>query len=199
MESTYSVDREKAATLLGVSTRSIDRYIKSNKIRSRKLGKKLYLHDEDVERLRVGGIQEDFVIMTGDSDSYVDTQDEAVVTLHSTPKHTMRDMVNYRELYDQANEKIAVKDKMIQELSYRLGQSETELKNTISISEYKKATFLLESAKSQGEEEKNHMIEKVSFLENSLKREHVLVKTLVITLMVTFVVSVCLWVLTLTR
>lgn len=199
MESTYSVDREKAATLLGVSTRSIDRYIKSNKIRSRKLGKKLYLHDEDVERLRVGGIQEDFVIMTGDSDSYVDTQDEAVVTLHSTPKHTMRDMVNYRELYDQANEKIAVKDKMIQELSYRLGQSETELKNTISISEYKKATFLLESAKSQWEEEKSHMIEKVSFLENSLKREHVLVKTLVITLMVTFVVSVCLWVLTLTR
>ena len=69
MESTYSVDREKAAMLLGVSTRSIDRYIKSNKIRSRKLGKKLYLHDEDIERLRAGGIQEDFVIMTGDSDS----------------------------------------------------------------------------------------------------------------------------------
>jgi hypothetical protein len=199
MESTYSVDREKAAMLLGVSTRSIDRYIKSNKIRSRKLGKKLYLHDEDIERLRAGGIQEDFVIMTGDSDSYADTQDEAVVTLHSTPKHTMRDMVNYRDLYDQANEKITVKDKMIQELSYRLGQSETELKNTISISEYKKATFLLESAKSQWEEEKSHMSEKVSFLENSLKREHVLVKTLVITLMVTFVVSVCLWVLTLTR
>lgn len=199
MESTYSVDREKAAMLLGVSTRSIDRYIKSNKIRSRKLGKKLYLHDEDIERLRAGGIQEDFVIMTGDSDSYAGTQDEAVVTLHSTPKHTMRDMVNYRDLYDQANEKIAVKDKMIQELSYRLGQSETELKNTISISEYKKATFLLESAKSQWEEEKSHMSEKVSFLENSLKREHVLVKTLVITLMVTFVVSVCLWVLTLTR
>jgi hypothetical protein len=199
MESTYSVDREKAATLLGVSTRSIDRYIKSNKIRSRKLGKKLYLHDEDIERLRSGGIQEDFVIMTGDSNSYADNQDEAVVTLHSTPKHTMRDMVNYRDLYDQANEKIAVKDKMIQELSYRLGQSETELKNTISLSEYKKATFLLESAKSQWEEEKSHMIEKVSFLENSLKREHILVKTLVITLMVTFVVSVCLWVLTLTR
>lgn len=199
MESTYSVDREKAATLLGVSTRSIDRYIKSNKIRSRKLGKKLYLHDEDIERLRSGGIQEDFVIMTGDSNSYADNQDEAVVTLHSTSKHTMRDMVNYRDLYDQANEKIAVKDKMIQELSYRLGQSETELKNTISLSEYKKATFLLESAKSQWEEEKSHMIEKVSFLENSLKREHILVKTLVITLMVTFVVSVCLWVLTLTR
>lgn len=35
--------------------------------------------------------REDFVIMTGDSDSYADTQDEAVVTLHSTPKHTMRD------------------------------------------------------------------------------------------------------------
>lgn len=199
MESTYSVDREWAATLLGVSTRSIDRYIKSNKIRSRKLGKKLYLHDEDIERLRAGGIQEDFVIMAGDSSQYADVQDEAVVTLHSNPKHTMRDMVNYRDLYDQANEKIAVKDKMIQELSYRLGQAETELKNTISLSEYKKATFLLESAKSQGEEEKNHMIEKVSFLENSLKREHILVKTLVITLMVTFVVSVCLWVLTLTR
>lgn len=150
MESTYSVDREKAAMLLGVSTRSIDRYIKSNKIRSRKLGKKLYLHDEDIERLRSGGIQEDFVIMTGDTESsYTDSQDEAVVTLHSTPKHTMRDMVNYRELYDQANEKITLKDKMIQELSYRLGQSETELKNTISLSEYKKATFLLESAKSQ--------------------------------------------------
>lgn len=63
MESTYSLDREQAATLLGVSTRSIDRYIKSQKIRSRKLGKKLYLHTEDIQRLRSGGIQEDFVVM----------------------------------------------------------------------------------------------------------------------------------------
>lgn len=64
-------------------------------------------------------------------------------------------MVNYRDLYDQANEKITVKDKMIQELSYRLGQSETELKNTISISEYKKKPFF---SRAQNRSEKKRRV-----------------------------------------
>lgn len=196
MESTYSLDREQAAVLLGVSTRSVDRYIKSQKIRSRKLGKKLYLHTEDIQRLRSGGIQEDFVVMP---EGEIDFADEPVVTLHSTPQHMTRDIVNYRDLYEQATDKIARKDEIIQQLSYRLGQTETQLEHTIGLSEYKKATFLLESAKSRSEEEKAHIQEKVSYLEGSLKREHMLVRSLVVALVVTFVVSLGLWVLTMMR
>lgn len=56
--SQYVLDREQAAEILLVSTRTVDRYVRSGKIRSRRIGKKIYLHDDDVRRLSQGGFQE---------------------------------------------------------------------------------------------------------------------------------------------
>ena len=37
----YTIDREEGAELLGMSTRTVDRYIRAGKIRSKKMGKKV--------------------------------------------------------------------------------------------------------------------------------------------------------------
>jgi excisionase family DNA binding protein len=39
----YKYTRQEAAELLGISTRSVDRYIKAGKLRSKKDGKIVYL------------------------------------------------------------------------------------------------------------------------------------------------------------
>ena len=48
----FTIDREDGARMLEVSTRTIDRYIRSGKIRAKKRGKKVFLHEEDVRAFK---------------------------------------------------------------------------------------------------------------------------------------------------
>ena len=47
----YTYTRQDAADLLWISTRSIDRYIKSGKLRSKKEWKIVYVNDDDIKNL----------------------------------------------------------------------------------------------------------------------------------------------------
>lgn len=62
----YTVDREEGAEELNMSTRTVDRYIRAGKIRAKKIGKKVFLHAEDVERISQGGIQEEYQILSAE-------------------------------------------------------------------------------------------------------------------------------------
>jgi len=59
----YSVGRDEAAKKLGMSTRTVDRYVRKGKIRSRKVGKLIMLHKDDVSVLVSGGVQQDYEII----------------------------------------------------------------------------------------------------------------------------------------
>jgi excisionase family DNA binding protein len=48
---TYSLTRQQAADYLGVSTRTIDRYVVKGDLRYKKIANKVVLSQEDVERL----------------------------------------------------------------------------------------------------------------------------------------------------
>lgn len=48
----FTLDRYEAAESLSISTRTLDRYVKGGKLRSKKVGKKVYVHDGDLEILR---------------------------------------------------------------------------------------------------------------------------------------------------
>ena len=47
----YTLTRQNTADKLDISTRSVDRYIKSGKLRSKKEGKIIYIHARDVANL----------------------------------------------------------------------------------------------------------------------------------------------------
>lgn len=49
----FVIDRVEAARRLSISTRTVDRHIKSGKIRTKRIGKKMFLHEDDVENLRL--------------------------------------------------------------------------------------------------------------------------------------------------
>jgi excisionase family DNA binding protein len=49
---TYSISRESAASYLGVSTRTIDRYVKSGKLSYKKVANKVILAKEQVDELK---------------------------------------------------------------------------------------------------------------------------------------------------
>lgn len=59
----YTIDRYEGATILDCSTRTVDRYISAGKIRSKRIGKKVFLHDEDIRIIQNGGIQENYIVL----------------------------------------------------------------------------------------------------------------------------------------
>jgi excisionase family DNA binding protein len=151
----YTHSREEAAIELGVSTRTLDRYVKSGKIRAQRRGKMVFIHDEDLAMLRNGAPE----LVRPTDRVKTSTQSEApdVIIFDEIPSSTGFSrkpvMVEYRDLYEEAMRKISEKDRVIQDLSYRAGHAESELKNSVSMIEYKKQTFLLESAKAKTDED----------------------------------------------
>mgnify|MGYP000935164792 FL=1 len=136
----FSIDRTEAARRLSVSSRTVDRHISAGRIATKRIGKKTFLEEDDVELLLK---------------TLPERGDDTIVILgsepHDTPEIITRERSVSREkapdfasLYGDAQIIIAKKDEIIQELSYKLGKSETELKNSIPLIEYKKTTFLLE-------------------------------------------------------
>jgi excisionase family DNA binding protein len=48
----FTLTREDASKMIGVSTRTVDRYIQSGKIRTKREGKVIMLHKEDVTQVK---------------------------------------------------------------------------------------------------------------------------------------------------
>lgn len=136
--SMYKYTRQEAADMLWVSTRSIDRYIKSWKIRSKKDGKVVYVNENDLNTLSwKSNIQE--VIVEASQPSTWSTQLDHSPKVKSAP---------LEEIYTDLRNEIKEKDGIIRELSVRVWRAEEIAKNSVSLIDFKKSQFLLEESKS---------------------------------------------------
>ena len=149
----YSITREKAAMTLWVSTRTIDRYVKSGKLSYKKIANKVLLARDEIEAL-----QEEF--------SSLRTEVTSELIHEATPSNqpTTTNPVAVRADLDQAiDEKIEKfflifkeKDKMIEEknkiifmLQQRIWELETKIQSMIALPDYnkEKQAMILEKQK----------------------------------------------------
>lgn len=135
--SMYKYTRQEVAELLGLSTRSVDRYIKAGKLRAKKDGKIVYVKWSDVDSILNGGKTQQEVIIPNKEKS------EKIVST----KNTYKDSTILETVYSDLKEEIKEKDSVIQELSQRLWRAEEIAKNSVSLIEFKKSQFLLEESK----------------------------------------------------
>jgi hypothetical protein len=152
----YTNTREEAALLLEISTRTLDRYVKGGKIRAKRKGKIVYIHDEDIAMMR--SEDPELVRPTDSQRKNTGWSESPEIVIFDEPSNAgsfsrKPTTVDYRDLYEDSLRKIAEKDHIIQDLSYRAGHAESELKNSVSLIEFKKQTFLLESAKAKTDED----------------------------------------------
>lgn len=179
----FSLDRDGASRRLGVSSRTIDRHIQAGRIRTRRIGKKMFLEEDDIETLRMtdpARREEDYIVIHND----VPERDlpEIVTTntqITDTKRHNMA-LAEIVRIYEDARIVIAQKDTTIQELSYKLGKAETELANSVPVLEYKKNAFLLESAKSKSDNDADALGRRITTLESEVGKRNSAIITLVI-------------------
>lgn len=159
----YNITRQDAADMLKISTRSIDRYIKSWKLRAKKEGKIIYIHNSDIESLsgESSGKQE-VIIPT------LKKQVENFMTSSPAPKENSGTL---EKIYADLRSEIQKKDSLIQDLSLQLWQSQEIAKNSISLVEFKKSQFLLEESRGYLGKEVAQLKEKKEEIEKQLQYE----------------------------
>ncbi len=137
----YKYTRQEAAEKMGISTRSVDRYIKAWKLRSKKDGKVVYVKWSDVENLlwnwesKQEVIVEKKVINNDLNQNTITRWDENVSS-------------TLWLIYKDLKEEITKKDELIQTLAMRVWKAEEIAKNSVSLLDFKKSQYLLEESKS---------------------------------------------------
>lgn len=135
----YTVTRQDAAEQLLISVRSVDRYVKSGKLRVKKEWKNILIHSGDIRNLQWGKNPKQHVIVNHQTQQTVPIQEHAVSTEHQSN--------NLDRIYSDLKQEILKKDEIIQTLAMRVGKAEEVAKNSISINDFKKSQFLLEESK----------------------------------------------------
>ena len=178
----FAIDRLDAAKRLWVSTRTVDRHIQAWRIRTRRVGKKMFLEDSDVESVRLmdpARREEDYIVIMGERSGDIDQAPQRS-TQELISNEWLQLLPDFARFYEETQTIIIKKDAAIQDLSYRLGKSESELKNSIPLVEYKKATYLLESAKSKWDEDIHGLSQKVASLEKEIIKRNSMILGLTI-------------------
>lgn len=137
----YKYTRQEVADLLWISTRSVDRYTKSWKIRSEKRWKIIYLNSQDVENLRWWNQNQEVIV----EKNYQFEKKEIKPTIKEVMIPASNVVLD--KVYFDLKEEIKDKDRLIKELSLRVGQAEEIVRNSVSLIDYKKSQLLLEESK----------------------------------------------------
>ena len=122
LSSQNTLSRKEAAALLGVSTRTLDRYVKKKIITSHRRGRHTVFVREDVEAL---------LTEPTPSASHV-VSPSSKETLPGTPQP---DITAFATLIAEMNEQIQQKDAHIAKLHYELGQLQEREKNSVPLLE----------------------------------------------------------------
>lgn len=135
---TYSVTRQQAADMLGVSTRSIDRYVKGGKLSYKKVANKVLLAREEVTEL-----QSDYDLLHQNSIQETVVVKERVVEQPISNKVTRVSSTlwawSVKEFSDILNNKdkaLEEKNQMIYALQRKIGEIETKMGQMIALPDY---------------------------------------------------------------
>jgi excisionase family DNA binding protein len=172
----YTITRQEAADILGVSTRSIDRYVRARKLRSKKDGKIIYIHKEDIENLSGEGVNNQEIIVPTKQQWYTQneryqSQENYTNTEKSVSVESHAQTRAIEKIYIDLRSEIQKKDTLIQDLSLQLGQAREIARNSVSLMDFKKSQFLLEESKTHLSQEMNHIEEDNQKLKKALRDE----------------------------
>lgn len=168
----FTISRKQAAEILDVSTRTIDRYIRSKRLNARKKGGSILLSEEELNNLKVATFQnmhgaspdvpgrahrhvdtvaarEDaetrqiFDAETGEIEEHVDMP-IPMETEETTAVavRSEREKV-FEELYDLSRREVREYHNKLEAANYRLGQMEVQLKHSVPLLEYHEKEELL--------------------------------------------------------
>ena len=157
----YTVTRNQAANLLGVSTRTIDRYVKSGKLSYKKVANKVILNEEE---LRI--LQNEFSSLRQEvSTELIWEKDTSISVKPITNMSSIDEKLDkFYLIFQEKDKQIDEKNKIIFMLQQRIGELEAKIQTMIALPDYNKE-------KQQAIEEKKALEEKLAKLTSRVREQ----------------------------
>ena len=157
----YTVTRNQAANLLWVSTRTIDRYVKSGKLSYKKVANKVILNEEE---LRV--LQNEFSSLRQEVSTELiwERDTELSVKPITNISRINEKLDKFYLIFQEKDKQIDEKNKIIFMLQQRIGELEAKIQTMIALPDYNKE-------KQQAIEEKRILEEKLAKLTSRVKEQ----------------------------
>jgi len=165
MSKMYNVTREVAAKWLNISTRTIDRYIKSGKLSYKKIANKVLLAKEEVIALK-----EEFATLHQELSSEIISQSNnqntntGLVNKDSIDNNVDQKIEKFFLIFKEKEKIVEEKNKMIFVLQQRVTELETKIQYMIALPDYNKE-------KQEAIVEKQKLEEKIWQLKDMIKNE----------------------------
>ena len=178
----YTITRTQAASLLWVSTRTIDRYVKSGKLSYKKIANKVILNEEE---LRI--LQNEFSSLRQEiSTELLWEKDERTISVKPVSDLSTLDekLDKFYLIFQEKDKQIDEKNKIIFMLQQRIGELEAKIQTMVALPDYNKE-------KQQAIEEKRILEEKLSKLKSKVREQET--KTYVVLIFaIIFIIIACL-------
>ncbi len=167
MAKMYTITRESAAQSLGISTRTIDRYIRNGKLSYKKVANKVLLEKEEVRAL-----QQDFSALHQEfgsevvSSSSSSTGSTTSIATHNPQLEAIIDqkIEKFFLVFKEKDKMLEEKNKIIFVLQQRIGELESDLKHMVALPDYTRE-------KQEAIMEKQKLEEKITQLKHWIKNE----------------------------
>lgn len=179
--STTYVDREEASEILKVSTRTVDRYIRKFRFKTRKDGRRVLIKKVDVDKIIEAHIGQ-FVDMKVVSSEQTKREEKAMerapgfevkdIKVESVRKSDNEEGV-YKGLYSEAKKELKEKQERLDAATYRVGQLEAQVKTMVPMLDYTRKEKELKEAKSAIEQKELEKLQEVRRMEHKLKTERI--------------------------
>ncbi len=153
------VDRKKAAEILKVSVRTVDRYLRKGELKSKIIGGRVFI---DVKSLPTNTNEDDFK-----TQELENLETPKAQTKTKTKSSDSDDQGTYKNLYLKAQEELKNKQERLEGANYRVGQLEGMLKESIPLLDYKKAI----TAEQEKREELEEMLDDIEKDTDELKQK----------------------------
>ena len=138
----YTITREEAASVLNISMRTLDRYTKNGKLRTHlSPGRNILIHEKDLEKF-VPTEKEKRKNST--SNKSATPKKKAAPKIENVPRAEAVEVKTenveekvFRELYEETSKDLKQKQEKLEAASFRVGQLEAQLKNSVPLLEHK--------------------------------------------------------------
>lgn len=150
----FRITREQAALMLGVSTRTIDRYVKGGKLSYKKVANKILLNEQELHELK-----KDFEeyhqnptteIVNEAQNSVVSTSQASAMAVNAKLEKIIDDKIDkFFLVFQEKDRMLEEKNKVIFMLQQRVSELETKISTMVALPDYneQKQLATLEKAK----------------------------------------------------
>lgn len=180
MSTTY-VDRDEASEILKVSTRTLDRYIRKFRFKTRKDGRRVLIKRVDVDRViqdHIGQYLDTSSTMVDKKlDNKKNVQDVSTIEVKDVKvenvKRVEKEERVYQNLYIETKRELKEKQDRLDAATYRVGQLESEVKNMVPLLDFSRKEKELREAKNAIEQKELERLQEVEKMESKFRNERI--------------------------